>query len=458
MAGISSPGLGSGLDVNSIITQLMTIEQRPITVLNTKEASFQAKLTAYGSIKGALSAVQTATKTLTLATTFTSRTAAVSDPTVLSASADTTAAAGSYAINVTQLAKYHAVRSNTNYATTADTFNTGSLAIKIGAGATVNVTINGTNNTLDGIRQAINGANAGVTAIIINDGSTNRLVLTSATLGSAGAITVTATDSGSGGTNALSGLNSSVLVTTQAADDANFSVNGIAITRSSNTISDVIGGVTLSLTKLGTTSVAVSKNTGATTAAINGFVKAYNDMVKQLQSATTYDAVNKRASILTGDSTVRNIDTALRSLVQTTVSGIGGGIATLSSVGIALQKDGTLVVDGTKLAAALADPAKDVAALFNATTADNQGIAVRFNAALDGIIGNSGLIASRTDGITASIKDIGKRRDVLAVRLTSIEARYRAQFTALDSLIAGMNKTSQYLTQQLANLPGTPSK
>jgi flagellar hook-associated protein 2 len=436
----------------------MTIEQRPVTALNVKEASFQAKLTAYGSLKGALSAVQTAAKTLTLATTFTSQTAAVSDPTVLSASADATATAGSYAINVTQLAKYHAVRSNTDYATTADTFNTGSLAIKIGAGAAVNVTIDGTNNTLDGIRQAINNANAGVTATIINDGSTNRLVLTSTTLGSAGSITVTATDSGSGGTHALSGLDSSLLVTTQAADDANFSVNGIAITRSSNTVSDVIGGVTLGLTKPGTTSVTVSKNTGAITAAINGFVKAYNDMVKQLQSATAYDVANKRASVLTGDSTVRNIGETLRSLVQTTVSGIGGGIATLSSIGIALQKDGTLVVDGAKLGAALADSTKDVFSLFASTAADNKGIAVRFNETLDGIIGTSGLIASRTDGITASIKDIGKRRDALTARLTSIEARYRAQFTALDSLIAGMNKTSQFLTQQLANLPGTPSK
>lgn len=455
MAGLSSPGIGSGLDINGLVTKLMEVEQAPVKALNTKEAGFQAKLTAYGSLKGALSAVQSTAKALTLAATFTSRTAAVSDATIFSASADTTAAAGVYSVAVTQLAKYHTVRSNTDYAATAATFNTGTLALKVGAGATVNITIDSGNNTLAGIRQAINDANAGVTAAIVNDGSTNRLVLTSKTLGSSGAITATATDSGSGGTHALSGLDSSALVQVQAADDAQFSVNGFAVTRSSNTISDVVEGVTLNLIKVGSGNVTVSANTGATTAAINGFVKAYNEAVKQLQSASAYDAANKRASVLTGDSTARSIGEALRTLAQTTVSGVGGGVTTLSSIGITLQKDGTLLADGTRVAAALADPAKDVAALFRSTNAGNQGVAVRFNEAMESIIGSSGLIASRTEGISTSIKDIGKRREALALHLTKIESRYRAQFSALDRLVANMSQTSQYLSQQLANLPAT---
>jgi flagellar hook-associated protein 2 len=463
MAGISSPGVGSGLDVNSIVTQLMTLEQRPIGTLNTKEAGFQAKLTAYGSLKGAFSAVQSAAKALTVATTFTSRTVAVSDPTILSAAADTTATAGSYAVEVTQLAKYHAVRSNTAYAATTETLNTGTLAIKVGVGATVNVTIDSSNNTLAGIRQAINDANAGVTATIVNTGTTNRLVLTSNTLGSAGTVDVAVTEDGIGPyDHALADLKSTglgtILVETQAADDAQFKINNIAINRSSNTVGDAIGGVTLNLTKLGTTSVAISKNTGATATAINAFVKAYNDAVKQLQSVSTYDAANKRASVLTGDGTARSIGTELRTLVQTAVSGISGGIATLSDIGIALQKDGTLVVDSAKLNTALTDPAKDVASLFSSTTTGNTGIAVRFYDALDGIVGSSGLIVSRTTGIAASIKDIGKQRDTLQLRLVQIEKRYRAQFSALDSLVASMNKTSQFLTQQLANLPSASGR
>lgn len=452
MAGLSSPGIGSGLDINGLVTKLMEIEQAPAKALNTREAGFQAKLTAYGSLKGALSSVQSTAKALTLAATFTSRAAAVSDATILSASADTTAAAGVYSIVVTQLAKYHAVRSNTSYAATTDTFNTGTLAIKVGAGTAVNVTIDSSNNTLAGIRQAINDAGTGVTASIVNDGSTNRLLLTSKTLGTSGAITVTATDSGSGGTHALAGLDSSVLVATQTADDAQFSVNGFAVTRSSNTVSDVVEGLTLNLAKVGSANVTVSTNTGATTAAINAFVRAYNDTVKQLQTASAYNAATKVASVLTGDSTARGVGSQLRTLAQSTVSGVGGGVTTLSSIGIALQKDGTLLVDSAKLAAALADPAKDVAALFSSTTAGNQGVAVRFNAAMEAIIGSSGLLASRTEGIAVSIKDIGKRRDALALRLTKVESRYRAQFTALDGLVASMNQTSQYLSQQLANL------
>lgn len=462
MASISASGLGSGLDVNSIISQLMALEQRPLKALSTREASFQAKLSSFGLLKGALASLQTAAKTLTNLTTFTGMSASVSDTTVLSATAGSSAAAGSYNLSVTQLAKFHAVRSNTNYAATTDTFTEGTLSISIGGGTAKNITIDSSNNTLTGIRQAINNADAGVTATIINDGTTNRLVLSSRTSGTAGAITVAVTDSGSGGTHALDNLKSASLVQTQAADDAKLTINGIDITRSSNTIADAIDGVTLNLTKgtlatPGTTTLTVAKNTGATAAAIGAFVKAYNDAVGQLKSSSAYDAANKKASTLTGDSTVRSIQSQLGGLVQSSLSGIAGGIARLSDIGITVQTNGTLAVDNTKLNAALADRDKDVGALFTQTTTGNTGIAVRFNAALEAIVGTDGLIASRTDGINASIKDLGKRADALNLRLVSIEKRYRAQFTALDSLISGMNKTSQFLTQQLANLPGSSS-
>ncbi len=463
MATISSPGLGSGLDINGIITKLMQVESQPLTALQSKEASFQAKLSAFGSLKGALASLQTAAKTLATPGTFTGKSASVSDGTVLTASGSSTAAAGSYSINITQLAKFHAVRSNTNYAATTDTLHTGSLSITVGSGTAVNVTIDSGNNTLAGIRDAINTANAGVTASIINDGTTNRLVLASKTSGSAGAITVAVTDSGSGGTHALSGLASASLVTTQTADNANLTINGIAITRSSNTVTDAVDGVTLNLLKgtlatPGTATVTVAQNTGAVTSAVSAFVKAFNDAISGIKTMTAYDATNKKASVLTGDSTARSIQSQLSGLVQASVTGIAGGIARLSDIGIAVQKDGTLATDSGKLSAALADPTKNVAALLTQTTTGNQGIAVRFNTMLEGIVGSSGLIAGRTDGINSSIKDIQRRGEALNLRLNAIEKRYRAQFTALDTLVASMNQTSQYLTQQLANLPGASSK
>lgn len=457
---IASPGVGSGLDVNSIVSKLMELERIPLTKLNSKETAYQAKLTAYGSIKGALSSLQTAAATLTSTATFSGKTSSVSDSTVLSASAASTAAAGTYSLSVTQLAKFHTLRSNTNYAATTDTFNTGNLAISVNGGAAVNVAITAGNNTLAGIRQAINDAGAGVTATIINDGSTNRLVLRSNTSGSVGDIAVAVTDDGSGGTHALTGLDSASLVQTEAADDAMLSINGLAITRSSNTITDAIEGVTLNLTRgtlasPGTAMLTVTNNTSATTTAINSFVTAYNSAINLLKSSSAYNAATKTASALTGDGTVRSLQSQLNGLVQTTVSGIAGGIDTLSSIGISVQKDGTLVADSAKVAAALADPAKDVASLFSQTTVGNEGIAVRFYSALSDVVGVGGLIASRTDGITATIKDIGTTRDALNLRLAAIEARYRQQFTNLDTLAASMNKTSQYLSQQLANLPSS---
>lgn len=452
---VSSPGIASGLDVSSIISKLMELERQPLNRLATKEANYNAKLTAYGSIKGALSSLQTAAAALAATTTFNSKSVAVSDATVVTASASSAAAVGAYTLSVTQLAKFHTLRSTTNYAATTETFNTGTLAITIGGGSAVNITIDSSNNTLAGIRQAINDAHAGVTATILNDGATNRLVLTSTTSGAVGSIAVAVTDSGSGGTNALSGLGSASLLQTQPADNALFNINGINIIRSSNTVTDAIEGLTFKLTKgtlaaPGTATLTIDRNTETITSAVTTFVKAYNDAVGLLKTNSSFNAATKVAAILNGDNTVRSIQSQLSDLMHTSVTGIAGGISTLSDIGITVQKDGTLATDSTKLAAALADPTKDVTALFTQTTVGNEGIAVRFSATLRTSIGFDGLIASRTDGIAASIKEIGNSRDALNLRLTKIEARYRAQFTALDTMMANMQKTSQYLTQQFS--------
>lgn len=457
MAGLSSPGIGSGLDINSIVSQLMAVEQQPLTALATKEASYQAKISAYGSLKGALSTLQTAVKTLAKPSTFTGMSADTSDTTVLSATAKDSAAKGSYSISVDRLAKFHTVRSNGNYTTTADTFNTGTLSISVAGGTAVDIEIDANNNTLAGIRQAINESRAGVTAAIIDDGSNQRLVLTSTKLGSEGSIAVAVTDSGSGGDNALSGLASASLVEVQAADDAQVTINNLTITRSSNSISDAIDGLTLNLAKTGTTSVNVSQNTGNATAAVDAFVKAYNDVIKQIKSSTAYDAANNKASTLTGDSTARSIQGQLASLVQSSVTGIAGGLSRLSNIGVSVQKDGSLIFSNSKLTAALGDPTKDVSSFFTQTTGGNTGIAVRFDEWLNNVVGTNGSIASRLNGIDASIKEIGRQRETLALRLQTVEKRYRAQFTALDTLVSSMKQTSDYLTQQLANLPSASS-
>ena len=287
---------------------------------------------------------------------------------------------------------------------------------------------------------------------------TGTLVLTSGTVGTAGAITfsATTTDDSNASTNPLTGLNSPSQL--QAATNAVFSVNGISMTRTSNTVTDAITGITLNLVKEGgSTKLTVANNTAAVTSAVSAFVKAYNDAVSSIKMMTAYDAANKKASVLTGDSTARSIQSKLSALIGTSVSGITGGISHLSDVGINMQKDGTLALDSSKLSTALADTSKDVSSLFTQATSGNEGIAIRINKMLEGIIGSSGLIDSRTDGINASIKDLQKRGEALQNRLVQVEKRYRAQFTALDTLVASMNQTSTYLTQQLANLPGSSS-
>jgi len=289
---------------------------------------------------------------------------------------------------------------------------------------------------------------------VINDGSTNRLVLTSKTSGSAGAISVVASDDGSGGTHALTQLQDAGLFEIQTADNAQFTINGLAITRSSNTVTDVVEGLTLNLTKgtgasPGQATVTIATNTAATTTAIEGFVKAYNAAVEYLKSSSAYNATTSTGGPLNAEGTVRSIRSELSDLVNSIVSGVGGGVDTLSSIGISVQVTGSLAIDNTALAAALADPTKDLQSLFGQTTGGNEGIALKFKNSLTSILAADGLLAGRTDGISTAITDIGTARESLLARLDKIEARYRAKFAALDGLAASMSKTSSFLTQQI---------
>jgi flagellar hook-associated protein 2 len=457
MATITSGGIGSGLDVNGIVDKLMALERKPLATFDQKQNSYQTKLSAFGVLKSNLASLQSAAIVLSTESTFISNTAAVSDSTVLSASASTAAATGSYSLSVTQLAKYHAVRSNTDYAATTDTFNTGTLAISIGGATAVNVTIDGSNNTLAGIRQAINDASAGVTATIVNDGTTNRLILTSKTSGSVGAINVTVSDDGGGGSNALSQLDTASLVDVQTADNALFTINGLSVSRSSNTVTDVVDGLTLNLTKgtgasPGVATVTVARDTAAISGAIETFVKAFNTAIDHMKSSSAYNSITKTGASLYGEGTVRSIRTDMGALAFASVSGVTGGIDSLSSIGISVQLNGSLAIDSTKLKAAVADSSKDIKSLFGQTTVGNEGIAVKFGNALAPLIAGDGYIAGRTDGLTSASSYIDKQRIDLNARLTKIETRHRATYARLDAMIASMNQTQQAMSSQMDSL------
>lgn len=444
---LSAPGVGSGLDIKGIISQLMAIERQPLSRLQTQQTSFQAKLSAFGQIKSALSKLQDAAKALTNSSTFSATTAKVSDPAAFSATSAASAATGVYSVEVSSLARAQRISTS---ATSLPPVSDGQLTITIGG---VDKTVTLTNgDSLTDLRDAVNAAKTGVTARVINNGTIEQLVLTGDATGAANEFKITGSGGLAGFSFDPSNAPGSSLTSIQTAHDAVLKVDGIAITRGTNTISDVIEGVTLSLAKenTGPVEVTVAKNNEVADKAIRDFVTAYNDLNKLLRDQSAYNAETKKAGTLNGDSGVRAIQNQVRTIFRNPLNDLDGAKA-LSDIGLSFKTDGSLSIDSSKLATALADPTKNVAELF-AGNATVKGFAKALDETIGKMLDTEGLLSSRTDGINRSIKALEGRREALEFRLVRIEARYTAQFTALDSMMASFNSTSAFLTQQLASL------
>lgn len=395
---ISSPGIGSNLDVNSIVSQLMALERQPLTALARKEASFQAKLSGFGTLKGALSQFQIAVRNLSDISKFQGMRVTPADATIATASATAAAVAGSYALEVSKLAQAQKLAavgqaSSTSAigtgATTTLSFDFGTIAggtfdsvtgKYTGAAFTSNgtgvktVTIDASNNSLSGIRDAINKADIGVSATIVNDGGSSpyRLALSVKATGQTNSLKISVA-----GDATLSSLLSQdpgnntgqAFAEVTSAQNAIFKVDGIAVSKATNTITDVIQGVTLNLAKTNIgvpTNITVARDTAAVTAGVEAFVKAYNDITKIFKEATAYDPTTKQAAILNGESSVRAIESQVRSVLSAPVAGGAGALTLLSQVGVSLQKDGLLALDNTKLQGAIDKNFSDIAALFAA--------------------------------------------------------------------------------------------
>ncbi|MFA7282716.1 MAG: flagellar filament capping protein FliD, partial [Sterolibacterium sp.] len=318
------------------------------------------------------------------------------------------------------------------------------------------VTIDSSSTSLGDIRDAINAASIGVTATIVSDGSAApyRLVLTS-TSGIANSLKISVT-----GDQALSDLlahdpgvaSGQNLSETISAQNAEIKVNGISASMSSNSITDVIHGVTLNLLQktTSTTTVTVARDTSSIKTALDAFVKAYNDIAKPLKDLSTYDVATKTAPVLNGDSAVLAIQGQMRSVIGATISGTTGSFKALSQIGVSFQKDGSLTVDATKLQSAIDSNATDVATIVSSTGG-------KLKTLLANITGSSGSLASKTDGVNLSLKLLNAQRNKLNDRLVITEQRYRNQYAALDALLGSMKTTSEALTQQLAGLPNSSS-
>lgn len=456
-----SSATGGNIDVATIVEQLMTIERRPLAALSTREASYQSKISAFGTVKSALSAFQTAARTLSDLSATPSNTAVSSNSTMFGVTASSTAAVGTHSIEIGNLAQAQKLSAVGQLDTTTAigvgtlTFDFGTTSGGVftsGGAGTKTVTIDGSNNTLQGIRDAINSANVGVTANIVNDGSGTpyRLTLSSNATGLSNSMQISVT-----GDTALSDLlnydpNGAMNMTqTAAALDASLIIDGISVSKTSNTVSDVIDGVTLSLLKETTTAetIEVKRDTAALKTAVEGFAKAYSDLNKTITDLTAYNTTTRKAAALQGDSVIRGIQVQLRSIMSSSVA-TGGTLTTLSQIGLSSKKDGSLTVDSTKLTAALNDNFGDFSALLSAP----QGYAYSFNQFVSTNLGLDGAFTGRTEGLSNSIRDLGKQRDAINTRLVTVEARYRRQFAALDGMLGSMNQTSSYLTQQLSKL------
>ncbi|PIV15001.1 MAG: flagellar hook protein FliD, partial [Gallionellales bacterium CG03_land_8_20_14_0_80_55_15] len=399
MATTSAIGTSS-IDVNAIVSQLMTVEQQPITKLNTREASYQAKLSAFGTIQGAVANFQNTVRNLSNASSFQAVTATSSDTGTITASALTSALSGKYSIEVSSLAQAQTLVAagqasisaaiGTGTPTTLS-FDAGTISGtlsggKYNAGATFTsagnglktVTIDSSNNSLQGIRDAINAASLGVTASIINDGSAApyRLVMSANNTGALSSMKISASgdtsvssllanDPAAGTAIGALGQNLSESVTGLNAD---IKVNGIAVSKASNSISDVIPGVTLKLSKLTGTPVTltVAQDTASVSQSVNDFVTSYNALSKTLSDLTAYNTATQKGATLQGDATVRNLQGKLRAVLNTAVSG-AGSLTSLSQIGITFQRDGSLALDSTKLNTVMQNNFSDVAGLFAST-------------------------------------------------------------------------------------------
>jgi flagellar hook-associated protein 2 len=443
---ISFGGLATGLDTNSLVTQLLQMEKRPLTRLENDKAWNSSRLAALGQFESKLLGFLQKLEDLDSATEVQPRKATLSAEGFFKATASTEALPGSYQVEVVSLAQVEKEVSQGYADKAARSFGTGTIFLTVGDGEPIDIAIDAENNSLEGMMKAINDAGAGVTASIINDGtsSPHRLVLTGDEV--AKAITLEGSEL-AGGTYAKPAFTE-----TQTGLKAHVRVDGIDIYGTANTIKDAIPGVTLDLTKAeeGTkTSLSVTTDEAAIKKKIQGFVSGYNDVVSFVTKQSVINGSS--GGILKGDSGLHSIKTRLQNLLVTPVPG-GGALQTFSQLGLATQKDGTLKLDDAVLTKAIQENLGDVAKVL-AGAEGAAGVATGFRDYLKGVTDSTdGFYAGRKKSIDSNLKQIDKSIEQTNARLAQRENSLRKQFKALEKLVSAMNSQSAYITQQMTML------
>lgn len=477
MASISSAGIGSGLDVNSIITQLMAIERQPLKALETQETQLNSKVSSFGKLQSLLSGLRDKAGSINSLTLWNQRAGSTGDTRAVEVTTAPGAAVGSYAVEVQQLASAQTLSSRAfTAADTAAQFSGGTITIELGewtgtptiggfdpkVGATpVTITFDPADDTLAEVRDRINGASAGVTATIINDASGARLALRSSASGAENGFRITATETTDDGVaaNGLSALAYNALAASpmtlnQRAANALATINGIDIESTSNTLTNVSDGVSLRLLAetSGPVEVGVSTDTEAVKTAVEDFVKSFNELATFIKDQTKYDEASKKAGAMQGDSLVVGLQRQMRNVINeaTTAS---TAFTRLADVGITMGADGNLSINESSLANGLAnlEQFRNLMQGDGPTTAD-KGFMRRFKELGDLLLAADGSFEGRTESLQARIDRINDRQEQMEARLVSTEKRLRAQYEALDRNMGQLSGLSSYMTQQLQAL------
>lgn len=482
MPAITSLGIGSGVDINSMVSQLVALESRPLVQMRNEANALQTQVSSYGQLSSLFSALQGAANKLTSSSLWAQSTATSSDDSAVSVVGGSSAAAGSYSVSVDKLATHQTVVSTSAYASANELVGSGTLTLDIGTwepppmdfvpqvGRTPTTVTVTASDTLASLRDKINGMGAGVSASIVTDRDGARLSLRSTNSGAANGFRLSVADDDGGAAGDGAGLSrfafdpaggSTTMERKIAAEDARATVNGIAVVSASNELSTVVEGLTLRLRKegFGSADISVNSDRDAVKTAIQGFAEAYNALSKSITEQTRYDPTSRVGGPLQGDSAATGLQRQLRSLLNTP-SGASATFARLSDVGLELQRDGTLKVDDAKLGGATANLAELKKAFANSESGvpANDGFARRYSALAGQVLGIDGSLTSRTEGLRARITRNGENQTHVQERVERYQARLVAQYTAMDASLSKLNALSSYVTQQLNALNSSSNK
>lgn len=447
MGTISSLGVGSGLDLNGLLGQLQEAEQQKLQPIQQEIASEEAQVSAYGQMKGALSSLQNSAANLNNPELYESLATNVEGEGV-SAVSTNEAQPGSYDVAVDNLATAGSLATErVSEPDTAVVANEETLTFSFNQGDDATFTL-AAESTLEDVRDTINASDdARLNASIINDGEGYRLAVNSAETGSSASVT---------GTNFSQIVDPAAQPATpdativQEGQNAALSVNGIDIVSSTNQVEGAIQGVTLNLEEAGTTAnVSISQDKQAITDAVSEFVDNFNALKGTINDLTAFDPETGQAGELNGDSATRNVESTLRSTLSSIQS--GEGLNALSDVGISLQLDGTLELDQSQLDDVVSNQ-PDALASFFAGNSDEGGMAGQVEGAISQMLNETGAVQNAINGSERRVDSLNDRLGRTEERINNTIDRYRTQFSQLDTMVAQMNSTSDYLNQQLAGL------